>query len=260
MKEESFWLKFVAFLLMAVVFMLAIVIYNIYFEKRNGNGEVVTVPDTIKSVPPLPVDPTPKKSLQNDYKWARVQGPVKFIRETIISNDESSWDTISSTVINFDKNGIVIPDKSTNKYIKYTRNKNGQITKLVKKYDSQVSWILVEGECISNEDADIYTYKYDNSGYINYEYHKYTSSLLGEVMSSDTEHSYFTLNDRGWILSSKCKWTSISDDYRSSSTTRSSYTYSNEDYYGNWLKAVVKEKDGSSQSQKIITRYITYWE
>ena len=262
--NNAYWNKILALLLFAIVVLLAILVYDNHVSKRGNSGDyestepVVYYLDSTETTTAEPAitepAPEPEKAPANDYKWARVQGPVKSIKETIVTIEEYSKDT-SYISYNFDQNGILIPDKS--KSTKFTRDNLGQITKIVETFVDKSVWEDgPNGKRIYNKEVDTYTFKYNDDGYVTYQYHKYASDYYDPCF----DHFYYTLNDKGRIVAYTNK--STGDGIF---TIRATYTYSNEDQYGNWCKANVilnstSDCCGSDKYKKIITRKITYWE
>ena len=103
-----------------------------------------------------------------------------------------------------------------------------------------------------------YTYvsafKYNDQGYVKYE------SIQSKPDLGDTYVDYYnyTLNSKGWRTSVKLR----SEGEGNVWLYKQTYTYSDIDQYGNWRKAVVKqrsEQDGEIGTL-VLTRTINYWD
>lgn len=243
------------FLLSAVVALLATLVCEIHCDKAEEEpaNDTITVTtgsvsiDSAKialSVAQQPASSEKEKSAAKakpvtspDLKWARVQGPVKTISETISQKSSFGAKSTHKNVMRFDVNGKYIPDHPKNKRV--VRNKKGQIDRIEE--TDHTEWGDIEY---------VYSYTYNKDGFVKSELETIDEySYIG--------HSY-TLNEKGWIVKEES-----GGHYECTIEGKATYAYSNIDAYGNWQKCVEKSTNivctDKSTTTTTITRKITYW-
>lgn len=203
-------------------------------EGQGSTTDTIGVDSVVNSViaESEPSEPEPPFT-SPDLKFHHAQGPVKQIVEKWKRNDG----TTGSVTYNFDRQGKWTPDQR----ITLERNSKGQIISMKEQYDDEY-------------DIDFYEYKYNKDGYVcQSEY----------IYESEEETFKYTLNENGWPVSTKTAFIDPTDDSTYGSGTQS-YTYSDIDEQGNWMKCQmkVKENDGENNYAYSVTttRKITYWE
>lgn len=176
-----------------------------------------------------------------DHKWKGLMGPVKTVRETKVSTDAYGYQDTNHNTLNFDRSGRFQPEHPGQ--VTYTRDGAGRVTK-------EVEIEYIEGRKYTYVSA----FKYNDQGYVKYESIQFKPDL------GDTYIDYYnyTLNSKGWPTSAKVKSQGDGDDTNS----RFTYTYSDIDQYGNWRKAVIKQKliEENETATLVITRTINYWD
>lgn len=176
-----------------------------------------------------------KRFTSPDLKWKQLQGHVKQLKQI----EKNGY-----AVYNFDRQGnfISYDDSYSDAPYRIERNKNGQI----------VGWCQWEEENETNNYGEEYCYNSD--GYI-------CKMNSGDYDEEDKSCEY-VLNDRGWPISAKCEMWCVGNE--SPYKDKVSYSYSNIDTHGNWLKVKVittgQFENTSYSYASTITRKITYWE
>ncbi len=167
----------------------------------------------------------------SDLKWQQLQGHVKQLK--IIGE-------YGYAVYNFDRQGNFISYHDSFGYpYKIKRNKKGQI----------VEWHQWMDETDFYNDAE---YVYNSEGYI------YRETTGGEA---DVDEYVYVLNAQGWPISASWKREDgeMGDEevYHYKGTV--TYSYSNIDGHGNWLRCDVKSTSPYFRNYTE-TRKITYWQ
>lgn len=251
-QSPSRWILIGLMALVAVLLIVVIVQLN-KLSDRPDNSDVVTTTESFEPTPsvaepetvevvveepaPEPVIEPQKPTISPDLKWARVQGPVKTISETISQKSSFGAKTTHKNVMRFDVNGKYIPDHPKNKRV--VRNKKGQIDRIEE--TDHTEWGDIEY---------VYSYTYNKDGFVKSELETIDEySYIG--------HSY-TLNEKGWIVKEES-----GGHYECTIEGKATYTYTNIDAYGNWQKCVEKSTNivctDKSTTTTTITRQITYW-
>ena len=124
-QSPSRWILIGLMALVAVLLIVVIVQLN-KLSDRPDNSDVVTTTESFEPTPSVaepetvevvveepalePVIEPQKPTISPDLKWARVQGPVKTISETISQKSSFGAKTTHKNVMRFDVNGKYIPD------------------------------------------------------------------------------------------------------------------------------------------------------
>ena len=254
MKEQSFWLKLVVFLLMAVIIMLGVIIFKIYSDKPNTTSEdkqVVEIQTDTIQAPAPESEPEPVVEapfVTNDLKWAQLQGHVKSVR--MIAPVEHQ---VTPEKYNFDAEGNFLPENGS-----VVRDAEGRIIKYT------YTFIIGAPDDPCKEKCYL-KYKYNKDGYVAYSHY----SLAWLCCDGGTEALYFNTGENGWPVSGR------RENSGSLATEvdfyKESYTYPKIDDHGNWTELRVrttfyKSKCGDSEWSEnetdtyTIRRNITYWE
>ena len=173
----------------------------------------------------------PQFSVIYDLKWARVQGSVKTIMQYTPENGNNYEERVS---YQFDKNGVLV--SVNNRKMKIMRDSAGMIERICSMADTEM---------------DIGTsYICDANGFVVEEH------IPGYGWADNFEYQN---NKKGWCVSAKAEAGGDCDE----TPRKYSYSYSDIDAHGNWLKQHTKviwqEKEPRTETF-VTTRTITYWD
>ena len=174
-----------------------------------------------------------------DLKMLQLQGPVKSV---VLADDGGA------VAFELDRHGNIDSFYVTQEEYRVIRNEKGQV----------VEWLEWRTWWTKPEPYARARFYYNDEGYI------YKGS---ETRNGDWNELTFVLNEHGWPVSATEESITVKKEHEAASHYKGtrSYSYTDIDKHGNWLRCEGKKKgrynNGNPCEHKFVyTRKITYWE